>query len=134
MTTDDPRRDDLSGLLAAGRRDAADLALYAQALAVTLADALPTPTVRVEHRRGLRGRPRIALLELALDDRRLVLSMPRRGDTPRCELLTEIGGVVIARRQVTLGEWVSELLAALRAHARRDAAAREALERVLGVR
>ncbi|MEV6106953.1 hypothetical protein AB0M28_19880 [Streptomyces sp. NPDC051940] len=132
MTTDD--RPDLALLTAALSRDTADLAVYGQVLAAALAEALPAGTVRVERSRGLPGRAsRVTRLEIALDERRLVLAMPRRRDRPVGEVATVVRGVVLSSRPVPLAEWTAELAAALAARAASDARARAALARLLDV-
>ncbi|BBA95645.1 hypothetical protein RVR_584 [Actinacidiphila reveromycinica] len=121
-------------LAAALRRDAADLELYAKVLTESLADALPAGSVTAERRRGvgdrLAGRAgRVERLDVALDDRRLSLTLAH--GRPQGEVATVVRGVVLSRTPVPLDTWVAELAAALSARARSDARARAALERLV---
>jgi len=124
-------------LTAALRRDAADLEVYAQVLTGSLAEALPEGCVALERRRTARdrlsGRPgRVERLEVSLDERRLVLSLPSGGGgRPAGEVCTVVRGVVLSRTPVGLDVWVRELAQAVSARARQDARARAALERLI---
>jgi hypothetical protein len=121
-------------LAAALRRDAADLELYAKVLTGSLADALPPGAVALARRRTvgdrLAGREgRLEKLDVALDDRRLTLTLTQ--GRPQGEVATVVRGVVLSRTPVALDAWVAELAAALAARARSDARARAALERLV---
>ncbi len=121
-------------LAAALRRDAADLEIYAAVLTNSLADVLPADSLSFERKRGmgdrLAGRPgKVSRVEVSLDDRLLVLTLPQ--GRPHGEIATVVRGVVLSRRPVALDEWVRELAAALSVRARSDARARAALEKLL---
>ncbi|MFJ9338842.1 hypothetical protein ACIRP0_06065 [Streptomyces sp. NPDC101733] len=121
-------------LAAALRRDSADLRLYANVLAATLADSLPPGTVRVGRRRSLTERlagreGSVTELDVALGDQRLWLRMDRGRLSG--EVCHEVRGVVLARRPVDLDEWIEALARSLADAAASNARAREAVERFL---
>ncbi|MEW2586980.1 hypothetical protein [Streptomyces virginiae] len=121
-------------LAAALRRDSADLDVYAQVLSVNLADSLPAGAVRIRRTRSLADRMAgrqgpVAELDIALGEQRLAL----RTDRGRVvgEILHEVRGIVLSRRQAELDEWVETLARSLAAVAASNTRAREALERFL---
>jgi hypothetical protein len=121
---------------AALRADAVDVASLARVLTTTLGDALPAGTVDVDRERSLAdrlaGRPGSPVaVRVQVPDRVLVLQANRRGQ-PVAEVHQVVRGVVLSRRPVGLDEWVGELASELTRLAERNAAAREALERLLG--
>lgn len=127
---------DVPMLAAALRADATDLDAYAAVLTSTLAEALPAGMVAVERDRSLRdrlaGRPgvvRSVRVQAGNDG----LELLRGPAGPQARVVTEVAGVVIARREVGLAEW-SELLAQhLSVMAAQSAAARAALSNLLGL-
>ncbi|MGW1289124.1 hypothetical protein ACWD4N_37060 [Streptomyces sp. NPDC002586] len=130
----DGEPDSIDLLMAALRRDAADLEVYAQVLTGTLAEALPPGSVAVERKRGLADRlagrdGRVERVEVFLGEQRLVLDLA--GSRPRGEVCKEVRGVVLSRRPVALDEWTRELAVAVAARAQSDARARAALERLV---
>ncbi|SEG53440.1 hypothetical protein SAMN05216223_10661 [Actinacidiphila yanglinensis] len=131
----DPAPDaSIDALAAALRRDAADLEIYAKVLTESLADALPPGAVTSERKRSvgdrLAGRAgRLERIEVALDDRRLVLSWAQ--GRPQGEVVTVVRGVVLSRTPVALDAWAAELAVAVAARARSDARARAALEKLV---
>ncbi|GJF06060.1 hypothetical protein [Pseudonocardia sp. D17] len=126
---------DVQLLAAMLRSDRADVASYARLLAGALAGALPAGMVEVEHRRGLtdrmagrEGRP-VAVLVHG-QDRDLELREGARGAVEG-EIRQVVRGVVISRRAVGVDLWLEALAVDLTRIAARDAAAREALGRLL---
>ncbi|THA86280.1 hypothetical protein [Streptomyces sp. A0592] len=125
---------DVELLAAALRRDSADLNLYAQVLSANLADSLPTGAVRVRRRRSLAERVAgregsVVELDVALGEQRLALRLDRGRVVG--EVLHEVRGIVLSRREVELDEWVDALARSLANAAASNARAREALERFL---
>jgi hypothetical protein len=102
---------DLYGLAVALRTDRADVASYASVLTDALGSALPAGMVEVERDRSMKDR--LAGRGVAAQVRRIVR------------------GVVISRQDVSLEEWVQALAAELAGVAARDAAAADALHRLL---
>ncbi|WGL50708.1 hypothetical protein P5P86_12115 [Nocardioides sp. BP30] len=136
---DDPRAGDLdiAMVAAALRADVRDLEAYATVLTGTLGDALPPGAVEVDRSRSvgdrLAGRPgTVTRIRAHLDEVTLELE-PVRGRAPRARIVTEVGGVVISRRETTVEEWSQTLAAGLAAQARRSEEARRALARLLGL-
>jgi hypothetical protein len=114
--------------------DRASVASLARVLTGVLADALPAELVRVVYQRtmsdrlhGRDGEP--VALQVRLGE--AVLAMSQRGGRPEAEIATAVRGVVLSRRAVTVTEWITALAEGIRAIAERDAAAREALQRLL---
>jgi len=50
---------------------------------------------------------------------------------PAAEICREVRGVVLSRQPVPLGQWIAELAKALMTHADQNAAAAEALRRLV---
>ncbi|WP_405427420.1 hypothetical protein [Streptomyces erythrochromogenes] len=125
---------DVELLAAALRRDAADLTLYAQVLSAGLAESLPAGAVRIRRRRSLTERVAgregsVVELDVALGEQRLALRLDRGRVVG--EVLHEVRGIVLSRREVELDEWVGALARSLARTAASNARAREALERFL---
>jgi hypothetical protein len=104
-------------------------------LSESLGAALPPGMVEVERARGLgdrlagrAGHP--VALRVHTPERLLILRTGRHG--VEAEIQHQVRGVVLRRQQVGVDEWVRALAWELTALARRDAAARAALGRVLG--
>ena len=117
------------------RSDREDVASYARVLSGALGDALPPGVVDVEYERSmgdrLAGRPgRPVRMTVQGTDRVLELSQTRTG--VQAMVRSSVRGVVISRKEVGIDEWVAQLAAELSAMAERNAAARQALERLLG--
>ncbi|MFL6077349.1 MAG: hypothetical protein ACJ73S_28645 [Mycobacteriales bacterium] len=126
---------DLHVLIAALRADRSDVESYTRVLTDTLGAALPAGMVEVDRRRTLAdrmsGRPgQPVAVRVRCDDRELELRQGGRGVT--AEVRSVVRGVVISRRPVGVDEWLTLLAEELAALAERDAAAREALARLLG--
>lgn len=125
---------DVELLAAALRRDSADLNLYARVLSASLADSLPSGSVRVTRRRSVADRVAgregsVAELDIALGEQRLSLRTDRGGVAG--EIRHEVRGIVLSRRQVGLDEWIDALARSLAEAAASNARAREAVERFL---
>ncbi|MFF9979013.1 hypothetical protein [Streptomyces erythrochromogenes] len=125
---------DVELLAAALRRDAADLTLYAQVLSAGVADSLPAGAVRIRRRRSLTERVAgregsVVELDVVLGEQRLALRLDRGRVVG--EVLHEVRGIVLSRREVELDEWVGALARSLARAAASNARAREALERFL---
>jgi hypothetical protein len=121
---------------AALRADASDVGSLTRVLTATLGDALPAGMVEVERDRSLgdrlAGRPgRPVAVRVRTDEH--VLELRTAGRAPAAEVQHVVRGVVLSRRQVGLDEWVDVLAQELTALARRDAAARQAVSRLLGI-
>ena len=124
----------LDMVTAALRADSADVAIYARVLTESLGDALPPDCVTVQRERTvsdrMRGRPGdISMIIVRLGDLRMTLGMQR--GTPVAEICHEVRGVVLSRQQVPLSQWTAELARALVAHAEQNAAAAQALRRLV---
>jgi hypothetical protein len=122
-------------LAAALRRDAADLQVYAQVLAGSLAEALPEGSVAMERKRSMADRVagregRVERVEVSLDDdQRLILAMER--GRPAAEVAKVVRGVVLSRTPVSLEDWTRRLAEAVTRRARSDERARAALEKIV---
>ncbi len=132
-----PGGDDMSldMLMAALRADSTDVAIYARVLTDSLGDALPPGCVTVEReRRSLADRRHgregaVAKVTVRLGDRVMSLGVER--GAPAAEICREVRGVVLSRQPVPVGQWISELARALMSHAEQNAAAAEALRRLV---
>jgi hypothetical protein len=131
------REPDLAMLAAALRADTADLDIYAKVLTSTLAEALPPGMVECQRDRSVRdrlaGRPGVVTaIRVRTGEATLELSSGTAGQ-PQARVVTEVRGVVISRRDVSLPEW-SELLAVhLAQRAGQSTDAKAALARLLGL-
>jgi hypothetical protein len=125
---------DLYGLAFALRSDRTDVASYAAVLSDALGSALPEGMVEVERDRSMKdrlaGRPGTAVaLRVNGADRELELRQTSRGVAAQIRHI--VRGVVISRQEATLDEWVQALAAELAGVAQRDAAAADALRRLM---
>jgi hypothetical protein len=119
---------------AALRADSADVAIYARVLTDSLGETLPPGCVTVDRERSMsdrmRGRPgEITKVTVRLGGR--VMTLGISGGLPAAEICTEVRGVVLSRQPVQLGEWANELARALVAHAEQNAAAAQALRKLV---
>lgn len=128
---------DLHLVVAALRTDRADVESYTRVLSETLGDALPPGMVEVERRRtladriaGRDGRP--VSLRVHTADRQLDLSAGAHGGVT-AEIRQVVRSVVISRKDVGVDEWLAALAEELTKLAYRDARARAALARLLGI-
>lgn len=122
-------------LIAALKSDRSDVESYSRVLTNTLGDALPDGMVEVEYRRSMAdrvsGRPGQAVaVTVHGKDRQLELRQGKRGVD--AESRTVVRDVVISRKRVGIDEWLAMLAEELRTLAAKDAAAREALTKLLG--
>ena len=118
------------------RSDRDDIASYVRVLSQALASALPPGLLDVQYDRsfadrvaGRPGRPVRVLVHGA--DADFEISDTGHGRIGG-QLRRLVGGVVISRRDIGLEEWVHLLAVELTARAAQDAAARDALARLLG--
>lgn len=126
---------DLHMVIAALRADRSDVESYTRVLTHTLGDALPEGMVEVDYRRSMAdrvsGRPGQAVaVRVHGRERDLELRQGKRGVA--AEVKTVVRDVVISRRIIGVDEWLTLLADELRQLAERDAAARQALSRLLG--
>jgi hypothetical protein len=126
---------DMHVMIAALRADRSDVESYTRVLTSTLGDALPDGMVEVEYRRSMgdrvSGRPGQAVaVRVHGQERQLELRQGKRGVD--AEVRTVVRDVVISRRTIGIDEWLTLLAEELSKLAERDAAAREALSRLLG--
>jgi hypothetical protein len=124
----------LDMLMAALRADSTDVAIYARVLTESLGAALPPGCVTVDRERSMsdrmRGRPgEVSKVTVRLGDQ--VLSLGVQRGAPAAEICREVRGVVLSRQPVALGQWVQELARALMVHAEENAAAAQALRRLV---
>jgi hypothetical protein len=124
----------LDMVAAALRADSADVAIYARVLTESLSEALPPGTVVVERERSMsdrmKGRPgEVSSIVVRLGDQVMTLAV-RRGQ-PVAEICREVRGVVLSRTPVPLSDWTAALATALVAHAERNAAAAQALRKLV---
>ena len=125
---------DLDLVTAALRADSADVAIYARVLTESLSEALPPGTVMVERERSMsdrmRGRPgEVSRVVVRLDEQVMTLSV--RHGQPAAEVCREVRGVVLSRTPVPLGDWTAALASALVTYAERNAAAAQALRKLV---
>lgn len=126
---------DMHVMIAALRADRSDVESYTRVLTSTLGDALPDGMVEVDYRRSMAdrvaGRPGQAIaVRVHGRERDLELRQGKRGVD--AEVRTVVRDVVISRKTVGIDEWLTLLADELNKLAERDAAAREALARLLG--
>jgi hypothetical protein len=126
---------DMHVMIAALRADRSDVESYSRVLTMTLGDALPTGMVEVDYRRSMSDRVsgrqgQAVAVRVHGAERDLELRQDKRGVL--AEVRTVVRDVVISRRTVSIDEWLTLLADELRKLAERDAAAREALARLLG--
>jgi hypothetical protein len=122
-------------VIAALRADRSDVESYTRVLTHTLGDALPDGMVEVEYRRSMgdrmSGKPGQAIaVTVHGRERELQLRQGKRGVD--AEVKTVVRDVVISRKAIGVDEWLTLLAEEIRKLAERDAAAREALSRLLG--
>ena len=136
-----PGGDDVALLAAALRADVGDLETYERVLVATLADSLPMGCVEVDRDRSLSDRlanrpGTIRAIRVTLGQQTLE-SSPSNGRTssapwPGAWHLGAQRRRHPLRKEVPLDEWSAALALALSEFARESAAARAALERLLG--
>ena len=124
----------LEMVAAALRADSTDVTIYARVLTESLGETLPPGYVTVDRERSMsdrmRGRPgEITKVTVRLGDRVMMLGIQR--GQPVAEICSEVRGVVLSRQPVALGQWADELARALVAHAEQNAAAAQALRKLV---
>ena len=125
--TDDSFDLDASAL----RADGADLSVFVEVLARKLEAALPAETEVRRRSKGLLSREKVVeTIEVSLGDHRYVLQRDGRGVT--ASRAQEVRGVVIKRQPLELDAWVDALTGQLGELAAGSAAARAALDRLVG--
>jgi hypothetical protein len=113
------------------RADGADLSVYIEVLARKLEDALPAETDVRRRSKGFLSREKVVeIVSVALGDHRYVLEREGRGVT--ASRAQAVRGVVIKRESLELDAWIDALTSHLRELAAGSAAARTALERLVG--
>jgi hypothetical protein len=120
--------------MAALRADSTDVAIYARVLTESLGESLPPGCVVVDRERSMsdrmHGRPgAVSKVTVRLGDQVLTLAVQR--GAPAAEICREVRGVVLSRQPVQLGQWIAELARALMVHADQNAAAADALRRLV---
>lgn len=112
------------------RADGADVGVFVEVLAAKLEAALPAETDVRRRSKGFLSREKVVeAIEVTLGDQRYRLRRDRGVSASREQ---EVRGVVIKRQPLELDEWVQALTAQLRDLAGESAAARTALERLVG--
>ena len=112
------------------RADGADVAVFVEVLAAKLEAALPAETEVRRRAKGFLSREKaVEAIEVTLGDQRYRLRRDRAVTATREQ---EVRGVVIKRQPLELDAWVAALTAQLRELAADNAAARAALERLVG--
>ncbi len=124
----------LDMVTAALRADSSDIAIYAQVLTESLADALPASCVTVDRSRSVSDRMKgrsgtVTKITIRLGDQ--VMTLERTGGSPAAEICREVRGVVLSRQPVQVGLWAAELAKALVRHAEQNAETAEALRRLV---
>lgn len=120
-------------LIAAGiRSDGSDLRISIEALASKLEAALPGQTRVTRSGGGLfgRGKRDVRGIAVSIGDCSYELSVADNG--LQGARTRQVGGIAIKHDSLPAAEWVSALTDALREHSRESAAARTALEQLLG--
>lgn len=126
---------DLQLLASMLRSDRDDVESYARVLTGALGDALPPGMVNIRYQRSLgdrlAGRPAMPVaLTVQTGDKILELQQARHGVQAMVRMV--VRGVMISRKEVGIDEWVRQLAVELSTQAEQNAAARQALERLLG--
>ena len=128
---------DLDSLAASLRADTRDLETYANVLTANLGDVLPPGVVEVDRKRSLADRLSgregdVTAIRVHFDGQVLELE-PVKGRAPRARVVSEVGGVVISRREVSIDAWAALLARNVAELAEHSEAARLALARLLGM-
>jgi hypothetical protein len=124
----------LDMLMAALRADSTDVSIYARVLTESLGEALPPGCVVVDRERSMSDRMHgragvVSKVTVRLGDQVMTLGVQR--GAPAAEICREVRGVVLSRQPVQLGQWIAELARALMVHAEQNAAAAQALRRLV---
>jgi hypothetical protein len=124
----------LDMVAAALRADSSDIAIYARVLTESLAESLPPGSVAVDRNQSvgdrMRGRPgQVSKITVRLGEQVLTLSVQR--GAPVAESCRQVRGIVLSRQEVPLDKWIADLARALVTHAEQNAAAAEALRKLV---
>jgi hypothetical protein len=115
------------------RADSADLDTFFRVLVVKLSDALGE-RVKLERAGGLLKRERAATgieLDLTSGGSGDVLCARRDRTGVACTIMRKVRGIALSTRQVSMSEWVEELVSALSEEAKRSGQTWEALHGLL---
>jgi hypothetical protein len=130
----EPQEDGGFDLVAAQvRADASDVETFFSVLVTKLSDALGQ-RVKLERPGGLfkRDRPVDAMeLDLSSGGSGLVLSARRDRGGVTCTVLRKVRGIALSTKQVSMTEWIEELVSALREEAERSRQTWDALHGLL---
>ena len=126
---------DLELLAANLRQDSTDLSLYAGFLIHTLSESLPPEMVLIERKAGLFGRAKddapVLGVAVLFGDRRLTLRREAVGKPVIAQVKHESGGIVMRTETVGMEVWSRELATELTRYAQANAAAAEAVRRLV---
>jgi hypothetical protein len=126
---------DLELLAATLRQDSNDLSLYAGFLIHTLSETLPPEMVVIERRAGLFGRVKedaaVLGVSVLFGDRRLTLRREAVGKPVIAQIKHESGGIVMRTETVGMEVWSRELASQLTRYAEANAAAADAVRRLI---
>ncbi len=124
----------LEMVAAALRADSSDIAIYANVLTQSLGESLPPGCVSVERSRSMADRMQnrpgtVTRIVVRLGEKTLTLGTQR--GAPVAEICHEVRGIVLSRTTVPIAEWAAELAASLVSYAEQNAAAADALRRLV---
>ncbi len=124
----------LEMVAAALRADSSDIAIYANVLTQSLGESLPPGCVSVERSRSMADRMQnrpgtVTRIVVRLGEKTLTLGTQR--GAPVAEICHEVRGIVLSRTTVPIAQWAAELAASLVSYAEQNAAAAEALRRLV---
>lgn len=112
------------------RAEAADSAVFVEALAAKLEDALPGRVSVERRRRGLLGNKLVRKISVSAGGDRLELSRDD-GDRVQTRRARVSGGIVLKTEPLEIDAWLHALGAALAAEAQQNEQTRRSLERLL---
>ncbi len=124
----------LEMVAAALRADSSDIAIYASVLTQSLGESLPPGCVSVERSRSMADRMQnrpgtVTRIVVRLGEKTLTLGTQR--GAPVAEICHEVRGIVLSRTTVPIAQWAAELAASLVSYAEQNAAAADALRRLV---
>ncbi|MHB1432684.1 MAG: hypothetical protein ACYCVZ_11280 [Streptosporangiaceae bacterium] len=124
----------LEMVAAALRADSSDIAIYANVLTQSLGESLPPGCVSVERSRSMADRMQnrpgtVTRVVVRLGEKTLTLGTQR--GAPVAEVCHEVRGIVLSRTTVPIAQWAAELAAGLVSYAEQNAAAADALRRLV---
>ena len=124
---------DLGVLASVVGRQSADLALYADFVTATLADALPVENLTIVRKRGLfgaRADAPVLSVSVRLGERTYTLSRARVGSPAAASVGHIVNGIVLSTKTLDLAQWSHQLAAALTTLTESNADAAAALARM----